>query len=61
MSMITALVLVAMLATVGSLIAGVSSMVTDSEVGHHTSAEWMGMRVAFQAAALLMILIALIS
>lgn len=60
MSMITALALAAMLATVGTLVAGITSMVTDSEVGHHTSAEWMGMRVAFQAVALLMILIALI-
>ena len=60
MSMITALVLVAMLATIGSLVAGVTSMATDGEVGHHTSAEWMGLRVAFQAVALLMILIALI-
>jgi len=61
MSMITALVLAALLATVGSLIAGITSMATDSEVGHLNSVQWMARRVGFQALALLLIVLALLS
>ena len=59
MTMMTAFVLAAMAATIGSLIAGISSMATDSEVGHLSSVQWMGARVGFQALALLLIVLAL--
>ena len=60
MSMMTALVLAALIATVGSLVAGITSMATDSEVGHLNSVQWMGRRVGFQALALLLIVLALL-
>ena len=61
MSMITALVLAALLATVGSLAAGITSMATDGEVGQLSSVQWMASRVGFQALALLLIGLALLS
>jgi hypoxia induced protein len=61
MSMITGLVLAAMFATIGSLIAGITSMATGHEVAHLNSAQWMGRRVGFQAVALLLIVIALVT
>lgn len=57
MEMLTLLVLLAMLATVTALAAGVTSMAYDGEVGHRTSAQWMVMRVGFQAVAFLLILL----
>jgi hypothetical protein len=57
----TVLVLAALLATVGSLVAGISSMATDGEVGHLRSEQWMLRRVEFQALALLLIAIALLT
>ena len=57
MSMLTVFVMMAMLATITSLVAGISSMAHDGEVGHLSSAEWMVRRVGFQAAAFLLILI----
>ncbi|MFN7087972.1 MAG: twin transmembrane helix small protein [Burkholderiales bacterium] len=59
MNLLTMLVLVATLATIASFISGIVSMTHDSEVAHRNSAEWMGWRVAFQAAAVVMILLAL--
>ncbi|MBI4193832.1 MAG: twin transmembrane helix small protein [Betaproteobacteria bacterium] len=59
MDMLTLLVLVAVLATIISLVSGVAAMATDGEVGHRRSAEWMNWRVAFQGAALLLVLLAL--
>ena len=61
MSMMTAFVFAAMIATVGSLIGGVSSMASDTEVGHLSSVQWMGARVGFQALALLLIVLALLT
>ncbi|MBI3042439.1 MAG: twin transmembrane helix small protein [Betaproteobacteria bacterium] len=61
MTMMTALVLTALLATIGSLIAGITSMATDGEVGHLRSEQWMGARVGFQALALLLIVLALLT
>lgn len=61
MTLMTAYALAAMLATVGSLVAGITSMATDSEVGHLSSVQWMGARVGFQALALLLIVLALIT
>ena len=60
MSMMTALVLAALLATVGSLAAGITSMATDRKVGHLSSVQWMVRRVGFQALALLLIVFALL-
>lgn len=61
MSVMTALVLAAMLATIGSLVAGIASMATDHEVAHLNSAQWMARRVGFQGLALLFIVVALLS
>jgi len=61
MSMLTVLVLAALLATIGSLLAGISSMATDGEVAHLRSEQWMVRRVEFQALALLLILLALLT
>jgi hypothetical protein len=59
--MMTALVLAALFATIGSLLAGITSMATDREVGHLSSLQWMGRRVGFQALALLLIVLALLT
>jgi hypoxia induced protein len=61
MNMMTALILAAMFATIGSLVAGITSMATDGEVGHLRSEQWMGWRVGFQALALLLIVLALLT
>jgi hypothetical protein len=60
MQIFTLLVMVTMVAVVASLATGIASMAYDGEVGHQSSAQWMNWRVAFQAAAFLMILLALI-
>ena len=60
MNMPTLLVVVAVVATIVSLASGISSMAFDDEVGHRTSAEWMTWRVVFQAAAFVLILLALL-
>ena len=60
MSVMTALVIAALFATIGSLIAGITSMATDGEVGHASSLQWMFRRVGFQALALLLIVLALL-
>jgi len=61
MNMMTALILAALFATIGSLVAGITSMATHGEVGHLRSEQWMGRRVAFQALALLLIVLALLT
>jgi hypothetical protein len=53
-----ALAIVAALITVGILIAGLSAMALNSEVGHHTSEEWMVFRVLAQGTALLFFVLA---
>jgi purine-cytosine permease-like protein len=53
-------VLAAGLAVLASLVSGVVSMAHDGEVAHQSSAQWMAWRVAFQAAAFLLILFALL-
>jgi len=60
MNMLTLLIAVAVVAVVWSLVSGISSMASNGEVGHRTSAEWMTWRVVFQAAALVLILLALL-
>jgi hypothetical protein len=57
MSVVTLLIIAAALCVVGSLGMGVAAMARHGEVGHHTSAQWMTMRVAFQGLALALILL----
>ncbi len=54
------LVFVAAFATAVALASGIASMAHDGEVGHYSSAQWMTWRVVLQAAAFLMILLALL-
>lgn len=58
MSLMTLAILVAVAATVYSLIGGVTSMVAGGEAGRHSSEQWMIRRVAFQALALVLLVIA---
>lgn len=60
MNMFTLFVLAAVAATVVSLVYGVSSMAVGHDVGQRSSARWMNLRVAFQGAALILILLALL-
>ncbi len=53
------LVVLAVLAVIVSLAAGISSMVSDGEVAHRRSEQWMTWRVGLQAAAVVLLLIAL--
>lgn len=57
MSVLTVVLVVAFLAALFSLIGGVSSMVARGEAGHHTSEQWMVMRLAFQALAVVALLL----
>jgi len=61
MSMMTLLIIAAMLCVVGSLGLGIAAMANHGEVGHRTSAQWMTMRVVFQGVALALILLALLT
>jgi len=56
MNIVTLLVLLAAVATVVSLTSGIAAMSQDGEIGHQSSAAWMGWRVVFQAIALVLIL-----
>ncbi|MCU0806054.1 MAG: HIG1 domain-containing protein [Burkholderiales bacterium] len=58
MDLLTLAVLVAVAATIWSLFAGLSSMAVDGPVARHESTHWMIRRVAFQAAALALVLLA---
>ena len=60
MNMLTLFVLIAVAAVIVSLVFGVSSMATNGEISHQTSAKWMTWRVVFQAAALALIMLALL-
>jgi uncharacterized membrane protein SirB2 len=59
MSFFTVMVSAAVLATVVALVSGISSMAIDHQIGHFDSAHWMVGRVTFQAAAFLLVLIAI--
>ena len=59
MDLMTLLVIVAMVATLGALVAGLSAMATGSEVGHRASIEWMAWRVGLQGLAFLLVLLAI--
>jgi hypoxia induced protein len=57
MSFVILLVTVAMIATIGSLAFGVSSMVRDGEVGHLDAEHWMMIRVLLQAMTVLVLVV----
>ena len=57
MNIITLVVILAVVATVISLTSGIAAMARDGEIGHQSSAQWMGWRVLFQAVALILVLV----
>lgn len=61
MTILTALILVAALATIASLASGIASMAFDGEIAHQDGAHWMVWRVVFQAAAFIMIMLAVLA
>ena len=61
MNLLTIAIAIAFLATVFSLVGGVASMATHGEVRHHSSEQWMIMRVVFQAGALGLVLLAMLT
>jgi len=58
MSLLTLAVVLAFAATIYSLARGVASMVAGGELRHHESEQWMIRRVAFQALAVVLLLVA---
>ena len=61
MDLLTLAVFLALGAVLWSLVSGVSAMPVDGQVAHHDSTQWMIRRVAFQAAALALVLLAVLS
>jgi hypothetical protein len=59
MDVMTMLILLALAATVFALVSGVTTMATHHDVGRHDGNGWMFRRVAFQALALLLLILAL--
>lgn len=59
MSALMVLILLAVAGAMFSLAAGVTAMAHDGAVAHNDSVHWMVWRVVFQAAALVLILLAL--
>lgn len=59
MNIMSLLIGAALLGVIASLVMGLSAMTSDGTVGHRTSAQWMTMRVGFQAVALVLILMSL--
>jgi Hypoxia induced protein conserved region len=60
MNMFSLFIIVAALAAVYALASGVSSMAFGGEVNHRSSVQWMTLRVVFQAAAVVLILLSLL-
>lgn len=58
MSFFAVVVLATVFATAVALASGISSMVTNHQVGHADSVHWMIRRVEFQAVAILLVLVA---
>jgi len=58
-NLLTILIVLALAATVYSLIGGISSMAVDGEVGHASGEKWMFRRVGFQALTAALVLLAL--
>jgi len=61
MDILTFLVGAAFVAVLASLGLGIASMVNHGAVAHHTSGEWMTMRVALQGLALVLAMLAVIA
>lgn len=59
MSLMTIFILLAIAATLYSLVSGVSAMATHGEVGRQGSNQWMFRRVGFQALAVVLLLFAI--
>lgn len=59
MTVWTVFILMALGATIYSLIGGISSMVVDGEVAHADAETWMWRRIGFQAATAALVLFAL--
>jgi hypothetical protein len=60
MSIFPLLATLAALAAVFALVSGISSMVAHGEIGHLGSTQWMFRRVGFQAAAIVIVIVALL-
>jgi hypothetical protein len=60
MSLMTVLVLLALAATIFSLIRGISTMAVDKPVGERSGVHWMFARVGFQALTVVLLLAALV-
>lgn len=61
MDMMTVFALVALAATVFTLVAGISAMAVDGEIAHHRSEEWMIARVVAQGITVLFVLFVLLT
>jgi len=59
MNMFTFFIFIAVALVLVSLGSGIVAMIKNGEVGHYESADWMGWRVAFQALAVVMVLLAI--
>lgn len=60
MTFMTAMVLAAAVLVAVSLGMGVASMVRGGEVAHHSSQEWMALRVVLQAVALALLFLSFV-
>jgi hypothetical protein len=61
MNIMTLLIVTAVLCVIASLVLGLAAMAHHGEIGHRTSSQWMTMRVTFQAVALVLVLLSLLS
>lgn len=61
MSPLTIVILLALAATVYSLVCGITAMATRTEVGHHDSNGWMFRRVGFQALTVVLLIVAMLT
>ena len=58
MNMLTLAIVAAILATVMSLVFGVSTMASHKAIAHHTGEQWMFLRITFQAIAVVLLVLA---
>lgn len=61
MSPLTILIALALAATAYSLVCGITSMATKTEVGHHSSNWWMFRRVGLQAVTVVLLIVAMMT
>jgi hypothetical protein len=57
MDIVTLAVFLAVGAVIFSLTSGIVAMAHDGQIGHQSSAQWMGWRILFQAVALILLLV----